>query len=495
MNAHAKTQGTGTALVTKATVVEMVGYRDEAIVLYRAAFEQIAAADEAIKAAHAMVKNFRAENRLGYNEPCDDLKAFSNAVNLPDAALFMKVAERLTDIAFWTWLIERADLARLMDKEAKEELRAQLRYEPERPKRRYEVIDKAEAAKSFPPVTVENVLATIEGFTGQADLIFQRGIANAFSKLDRRFRSHDGFKIGGRVILSRLMSDGWWNHHSNHRDTLTDIERAFAVLDGKPDQSFKGAELAMSEARGGVGRRDAFKCETEYFRINCFQNGNAHLWMKRADLVGKVNRLLGEYYGEVIPDGAQTEDDPLANKKTTLAKNYGFFPTPDAAAEMLIKAAYLGCLPASARILEPSAGFGALSSRCAKFGRVDCVEIHPDRAAALRQSRNVVRLYQCDFLTLTPATTGLYERIVMNPPFDRERDIDHVIHAWDFLAPGGRLVSIMSAGTEFRETKKAISFRAMVEKYGEFRDLPDGSFASVGTNVNTLILTLKKRAV
>jgi hypothetical protein len=81
----------------------------------------------------------------------------------------------------------------------------------------------------------------------------------------------------------------------------------------------------------------------------------------------------------------------------------------------------------------------------------------------------------------------------MNPPFDRERDIDHVVHALGFLKPDGFLTAIMSAGTEFRETRKSVAFRAMIEKLnGKFRDLPAGSFSSVGTNVNTLYLRVFK---
>ena len=67
-----------------------------------------------------------------------------------------------------------------------------------------------------------------------------------------------------------------------------------------------------------------------------------------------------------------------------------------------------------------------------------------------------------DFLHLKPDPENLYDRVVMNPPFDRERDIDHVIHALKFLAPEGVLVAIMSAGTEFRETRKSVAFRELM---------------------------------
>ena len=61
----------------------------------------------------------------------------------------------------------------------------------------------------------------------------------------------------------------------------------------------------------------------------------------------------------------------------------------------------------------------------------------------------------------------------MNPPFDRERDIDHVLHALKFLKDDGRLKAVMSAGTEFRETRKAVAFRALMENMSaEWEDLP-----------------------
>ena len=84
----------------------------------------------------------------------------------------------------------------------------------------------------------------------------------------------------------------------------------------------------------------------------------------------------------------------------------------------------------------------------------------------------------------------------MNPPFDLQRDIDHVHPAFKFLRPGGKLVAIMSAGTEFRENKKAVTFRKLVATHGgRFRDLPAGSFkdSGTGTNVNTVVLTMTKK--
>jgi 16S rRNA G1207 methylase RsmC len=150
-------------------------------------------------------------------------------------------------------------------------------------------------------------------------------------------------------------------------------------------------------------------------------------------------------------------------------------------------------------ILEPSAGTGNLARRLAiaeydrvRYGHyVDCVEVQADLANALTREKLYRRVMTRDFLQIAPVPE--YDLVVMNPPFDLERDIDHVMHALKFLKPDGELHAIMSAGTEFRETTKAIAFRKVVESMrGRFSDLPPGSFSEVGTNVNTCILRLRK---
>ena len=83
--------------------------------------------------------------------------------------------------------------------------------------------------------------------------------------------------------------------------------------------------------------------------------------------------------------------------------------------------------------------------------------------------------------TRPPCMTGS----IMNPPFNLERDIDHVMHALEFLKTDGYLIAIMSAGTEFRETAKSRAFRdRMKNLHAQWKDLPPESFSSVGTYVN-----------
>ncbi len=350
-------------------------------------------------------------------------------------------------------------------------------------------------ASDPPEVTEDNVRATLRQMIGDADLIWKRGMANVFSSLDRRFRSHDAFKIGSRIILDRAFDEhGSMNWHSGFRDKIIDIERIFRRLnDGA---MFGGSILYNIEAerRGTWGARQSEHVGA-FFKIRIFKNGNAHLWFSDDRLVREVNKTLAEYYGDVIPDGMddRAADDIFRDVKLTPAKRFGFFPSPPPVVGGIFS--YVHGLD-GARVLEPSAGTGNIARKAVAQGAiVDCVEIQKEHADTLRAEGIYNRVSCQDFLTFSAKTP--YDVILLNPPFDRGRDIDHIMHAWSMLAPGGKLVSVMHAGVEFSETKKAKAFRAFAKKFGRgwrgpFQDLPPASFAEVGTYVNTVIVTLVK---
>lgn len=471
---------TETGIVPRATVRDMVRRRNEAIDAYRKGFIALHAAEEALREArqrYAAIDPYAHQRESSYTYSTqDEDRRFISKLDVPSREDYEAIARKVIDRRAWATLIEMTDLEKLMDKEAKDQLREQLQ-------------------ETVPEVTEENVWATLDQFRADAGTIFRRGIANCFSKLDRRFRSHDGWKVGSRVILSYMFDgSGYWSYRSNHRDTLHDIDRTFCVLDGRnnPDM-IGGIVAAVEQARGrGWGARQT-EVESDYFKVRAFKNGNAHIWFKRKDLVEKVNRLLGEYYGAPIPEERAAEEDTgLNTPKTSLAKNYGFYPTPDQLADSVLTDVplYRADDAPPLRILEPSAGTGQLARRIAAHKgkpQVDCIEVQPELCERLERLGLSVRC--ADFLTVVPMP--VYDLVVMNPPFDRERDIDHVMHALKFLKPDGALVAIMSAGTEFRDTKKSRAFRAHMRGLGaRIRDLPPGSFSSVGTNCNTIMVRL-----
>jgi hypothetical protein len=507
-------------IATRETIEDMVANRDATINAYFAAFEPIKIAEDALNVARKLwIKACNDDIRCSGSSSTDEVKEFEQAVRLPDPDRWRRTVVRLVDISCWNNMIQRTKLHAMMDREERTKFEQSLQWVPERHKfirDNHSELVNLDAIQGIPPFTVDNVYATIERLAGDSGMIFRRGIANAFSKLDRRFRSHDGFKIGNRLILSYGFStySGQFDAYGDTAKTIRDIERTFLVLDEQDvREDYAGIIGLMNNERKNCYNPHQSEHEHEFFKIRVFKNGNAHLWFTRPDLLSKVNKLLAEYYGEVIGDNMTdgAPDDPFENRKMTPAQAFGFFPTPDEAAKKLMEKArlYTGSDQSALRVLEPSAGTGNLVKRCVtpsvledwmhrsnlrQNTIVDCVEIQPHMARDLEDMKGVNRVWCRDFITMSPDETGLYDRIVMNPPFDLERDIDHVTHAWTFLKTGGILVAIMSAGTEFRETKKTIAFRQLIERNGgEIRDLPAGSFSSVGTYLNTVTVSITKK--
>jgi 16S rRNA A1518/A1519 N6-dimethyltransferase RsmA/KsgA/DIM1 with predicted DNA glycosylase/AP lyase activity len=161
------------------------------------------------------------------------------------------------------------------------------------------------------------------------------------------------------------------------------------------------------------------------------------------------------------------------------------FVTPPDLAERVADEAYI--YPGMT-VLEPNGGLGALAEAARKRdGDVTCVEIAHAAVQVLRGKGFTV--HHDDFLTVDLGGQT-FDRVVANPPFSAE--IPHVQRAWSMLKPGGRLVAIMSAGVSFRQDKATKAFRDFVEEHGEMEDLPEDSFASSGTNVRTVLVTLDK---
>ncbi|MFD1960615.1 DUF4942 domain-containing protein [Novosphingobium panipatense] len=144
-----------------------------------------------------------------------------------------------------------------------------------------------------------------------------------------------------------------------------------------------------------------FVINGDYFRVRVFGNGNLHLWFERKDLLKEVNKLLAEYYGEVIGDGyGTTEAAEAPEYHMTPAKDFGAFMSSEAVAHRVIEDAQIG---KGMIVLEPSAGTGVLAKAAREAGAlVDCIEIQPGLAHELRVLHGFEDVRQADFLTLSP---------------------------------------------------------------------------------------------
>jgi hypothetical protein len=110
--------------------------------------------------------------------------------------------------------------------------------------------------------------------------------------------------------------------------------------------------------------------------------------------------------------------------------------------------------------------------------------------AGLRAAATPWTVLAADFLTL-PAVP-VYDRVLMNPPFEKGQDLAHVMRACLWLQPGGRLVSVMAASVTFNSCRAHREFRDFVaELDGTIEPLPDDAFAAAGTGVRTVVVTLR----
>lgn len=173
-----------------------------------------------------------------------------------------------------------------------------------------------------------------------------------------------------------------------------------------------------------------------------------------------------------------------------LSKIPGFFPTPADVVRLVLDRARLAD---GLKVLEPSAGSGNIAGAVVRESHcsVDCIETHSRLRELLTLKGH--ELIGSDFLETDCAAK--YDRVLMNPPFEKQADIDHVRRAFNCLKPGGRLVAIMSPSFEFRSDHKSTEFRAWLDNLNAtWEPLPEGAFKAAGTGVNTRLVVIDRPA-
>lgn len=220
----------------------------------------------------------------------------------------------------------------------------------------------------------------------------------------------------------------------------------------------------------------------------------------------KVLELLGAKWSKShkshrFPDGppaASLIAEALGNGEVVdKKKTWEQFHTPPALAQRMVG---LATIKYTDDVLEPSAGLGAIVHeipfRRPRPGGIYAVEIDPARCATLREI-TYLRVICMDFLAyaaaVKPNQGAEFDVVLMNPPFSRNQDVDHVLVAWNLLKPGGRLVAITSPHSGFASDSKSWMFRRWVEEVGAIVEpLPAGTFRASGTEVSAQLIFARK---
>lgn len=154
---------------------------------------------------------------------------------------------------------------------------------------------------SLPPLTVENIVGTLQGLAGKIDGLLLESVKEVFDWLRPHgdgtgaLKTNHRFYVGRKAIVygvDRGFHGGFrMNYH--YEANLRGLGNVFSLLDGKgvlryPDDLNTRFNSTMDEKNRG----EVF--EDQYFRMKCYRNGNLHIEFKRLDLLAKLNQMGGD---------------------------------------------------------------------------------------------------------------------------------------------------------------------------------------------------------
>lgn len=213
--------------------------------------------------------------------------------------------------------------------------------------------------------------------------------------------------------------------------------------------------------------------------------------------VKKKLELIGGKWKGGKTQGFIFEQDPteLLNKvvegeNINLKKQFQFFETPEKLADKLV---YYADIKNHDTILEPSAGRGAIIKAIRRVSNVMpcCYELMELNRTMLMKTELHYSLLGEDFLN--NHDTQKFTKIIANPPFSKNQDIEHIYKMWDRLSKGGRIVTMASKHWQTLSNKKETEFREWLEnKDFEIINLDAGEFKESGTLVKSCIIIINK---
>jgi len=214
----------------------------------------------------------------------------------------------------------------------------------------------------------------------------------------------------------------------------------------------------------------------------------------------------GKVAGFVFPEGYEEELESLLGKissgdKVNIKKETQAFFTPSILATRLVQ---LAEIEENEIILEPEAGQGAIiDAILEKFSMAEifCCEKSTMNQIILNKkypisdyeiNHNVIIMHPLndDFLNLK---CNQFDKIIANPPFSNNQDIDHIYQMYKFLKDGGRIVTIASTHWIYSMNNKEREFKKWLSQVeAEVIEVEAGAFKESGTMVGSVIIVINK---
>lgn len=217
------------------------------------------------------------------------------------------------------------------------------------------------------------------------------------------------------------------------------------------------------------------------------------------EVAGALQLIGGKWKGNKVM-GFVFPQDPsdllaqIANgEKRNLKKEFQFFETPPELCAEMVREGNINS--PDLMVLEPSAGQGAIVKEILKStprNIVHAFELMDLNRTFLNKIDGCIVLGN-DFLTETEYFYK-FDRIVANPPFSKNQDIDHIYKMWECLKPGGRIVTIASKHWLLASNKKETQFKEWIYDTVEadVNTVDAGTFSDSGTKIETVMIIIDK---
>lgn len=203
--------------------------------------------------------------------------------------------------------------------------------------------------------------------------------------------------------------------------------------------------------------------------------------------------------GFVFPDDPTELLQEIANgEKRNLKKEHQAFYTPTGIAELMVN---MAGLREEHSIMEPSAGSGAILEVIFRYYPKSTVFVCETMKTAVmtleKKFGDNPRFFflnpedDGDFLKLPDRP--VFDRIIANPPFGKNQDIEHIYKMYSMLAPGGMIVTLASTHWMISSNRKEKQFAEWLsEVNGSATEMGPGVFKESGTNIPIVLIRIEK---
>lgn len=247
-----------TELATKRQIEDVIILRNESVKKYQEVLDSINSIETNLKTLGEYLMPIQSYRSL------DDIEKFKKTL----------------DANLWEYCFDKLGIFMVMNSENIDKLRNEIKT-------------------NTPELTAENIETTITKLYDNRAKYFIEGVIETFRGLsvDHKTNTNEKFKIPDKCIIKYLI-DAQWSRgrrlNYTRENILADIDRTFCILDKK---EFKERQ-AICETNNKLQNNETY--ENDYFELKGYNNGNAHIRFKRADLLDKANQLIAEYYGNAL---------------------------------------------------------------------------------------------------------------------------------------------------------------------------------------------------